>query len=301
MRLATREPQRCGAFVAGAPSAGYYNDLSPVLAGLTRSEDGLARLARLVEPPDLANHVSIAQLGLAAWQRERRDPAWSEVADAAARWLSGAMEDGGALPYGFPMRHTYHLPAPWVSAMAQGEVASLFARLPGRIDGEDAVELAERAVTPLLDARDGLVVDLPEGPVLQEYPTTPPSHVLNGWVFALWGLYDVSLISTSSAGRRAAAAFEEGCLALRRLLPRYRSTGGWSRYDLYPHAIDHLASPFYHRLHIAQLEAMQSIAPSQEFSDAVEIWRRALRRPHVFAISVGRKVTFRVIRPRKHG
>jgi hypothetical protein len=295
-----RDPQLCGVFVAGAPATGYYNDQSPVLAGMMRPEDGLARLAHLVDPPALANHVSIAQLGLAAWQRERADPGWSRVAEATARWLAGAMDDGGALQYGFPMKHTYDLPAPWISAMAQGEAASLFARLPGRIDAEDAVALAERAVSPLLDARHGLVVDLPEGPVLQEYPTTPPSHVLNGWVFALWGLYDVSLTSTSSVGRRAAAAFEEGCLALRRLLPRYRSTGGWSRYDLYPHAIDHLASPFYHRLHIAQLEAMQSIAPSREFSEAVEIWSRALRRPHVVALSVGRKVTFRLIRPRGH-
>ena len=35
----------------------------------------------------------------------------------------------------------------------------------------------------------------------------------------------------------------------------YWTGNGWSRYDLYPHPLTNVASPFYHRLHIEQLRA----------------------------------------------
>ena len=47
-------------------------------------------------------------------------------------------------------------------------------------------------------AEGGVQARLGDGPWPEEYPTDPPSYVLNGGIFALWGLYDVG----EGAGRR---------------------------------------------------------------------------------------------------
>ena len=40
--------------------------------------------------------------------------------------------------------------------------------------------------------RRGVFVPGEEGPVLEEYPTEPPTHVLNAWINGLWGLDDIA-------------------------------------------------------------------------------------------------------------
>jgi hypothetical protein len=64
---------------------------------------------------------------------------------------------------------------------------------------------------------------------LEEYPSDPPGHVLNGWIFALVGLRKYA--DTFGDGQAANLA-AESLQALTRILPRY-DTGFWSRYDLF--------------------------------------------------------------------
>ncbi len=98
-----------------------------------------------------------------------------------------------------------------------------------------------------------LVSTTSAGPVLEEAPSSPPSHILNGWIFALWGLRIWPWARRRSQPR--------GCtgepVRLRETLPRY-DVGWWSRYSLFPHAFTDLAKPFYHRLHADQLEVLGS-------------------------------------------
>src|SRR6185312_6253992 len=122
---------------------------------------------------------------------------------------------------------------PWISAMTQGEAVSLFLRAAPENDSpEELFSAAARAVMPLLEPSP-VVTRTPEGPVLQEYPTTPPAHVLNGWIFGLWGLYDLAATGQrdpipAEVARRASSAFEAGVSALGARLPRY-DAWGWSR------------------------------------------------------------------------
>ena len=84
----------------------------------------------------------------------------------------------------------------------------------------------------------------------EEFPTDPPSLVLNGGIFALWGDYDIWIgLGDADARKR----FEDGVETLARNVHRW-DTGYWSRYDLYPHRIVNLASPWYHTLHICQIK-----------------------------------------------
>jgi heparosan-N-sulfate-glucuronate 5-epimerase len=133
--------------------------------------------------------------------------------------------------------------------------------------------------------------------VLEEYPTTPPSHVLNGWVFALWGLYDVA---HSQPGDGAAGElFARSTETLVARLPTYEIFGGWSRYDVFPHPLINVASPFYHSLHVAQLFALSQLHPDDRLSAAARRWATAAGRPTVYARAVVGKVAFRMVRPRR--
>jgi hypothetical protein len=184
--------------------------------------------------------------------------------------------------------------------MAQGEAVSLLVRSAVSLQRAEYFEAATRAAKPLLDPASGLVSHTMDGPVLEEYPTQPPSHVLNGWVFALWGLYD--LASAGHTSREAAAAasqFDSGATALAARLRLYETCRGWSRYDLYPHRISHVASPFYQRLHVAQLRAMAILRPDlDEFASRADRWEAALGSVPSVTISLARKAAFRMLRPR---
>jgi heparosan-N-sulfate-glucuronate 5-epimerase len=297
-----RTPQRRAPFLAGDPASGYYNDLSvEVTAHAPTPSEGHSRLAELTRDRGRANMVSIAQLGLGAWQLSLDHEGWTEVARSAADWLRGELEPNGVLLNHFAMPHTFPLDAPWASAMAQGQAASLFVRL-GSVDPMYQ-SAALTAVRPLVLETSPLLVRTEEGPVLQEYPTSPPSHVLNGWIFALWGLYDVASTDQTAPDDElvdtARDAFRSGVNALAARLVLYELAGGWTRYDLYPHPIAHPASPFYHRLHVEQLHAMSELVDEPAFTEVAARWERAADRRAVVAGAVARKAAFRVLRPRR--
>ena len=58
---------------------------------------------------------------------------------------------------------------------------------------------------------------------------------------------------------------------LRHTLEDY-DTGWWSRYSLWAEGRD-LAKPFYHRIHVAQLEALHALTGIAEFGAVAARWR----------------------------
>ena len=65
-------------------------------------------------------------------------------------------------------------------------------------------------------------------PFFEEYPTSPPSYVLNGFMFTLIGLYDLASIAPRSP---ALSMYQAGRRTLTAALPQY-DVGGFSTYDL---------------------------------------------------------------------
>ncbi len=259
--------------------------------------DGLDLLARLTADPSLANPVSVLQLGLGALQL--RDPTQLPLVGEVVTWVERTIDEQGLLPYRFPMPHTFALEPPWYSSLAQGEAVSFLVRAAQVLERSDLLELAERAARPLLDPSSPLVTSTSDGPVLQEYPTDPPSHVLNGWLLSLWGLYDLAHAPHATPLADAAAeAFQAGAAALAARIDLYRTTAGWSLYDLYPHPLPNVASPFYHRLHVEQLQRQQQLVPDPRVAAVAAEWARSSRAPGPYALALLRKVAFRIRRPR---
>lgn len=277
----------------------YHFDLraKPLDAGRNLDER-LAYLKKITADPEQTNPVTVIQLALGTLQL--RDPKQLPLVVSVIDWLERSADDRGLLPYRFPMPHTFPLEAPWYSSLAQGEAASLLVRAAEVLARPQLLELADRLVEPLLDPESPLVEPTSEGPVLQEYPTDPPAHVLNGWITSLFGLYDVAEAPRDGAatGRRAKTAFNAGTATLAAMLHLYRTPIGWSRYDLYPHPLANTASVAYHRLHVEQLRALYSLAPTGGLAATADDWERSLRSPPALLVGVARKIAFRVVRPR---
>ncbi|HUT77848.1 MAG TPA: D-glucuronyl C5-epimerase family protein, partial [Polyangia bacterium] len=222
----------------------------------------------------------------------------------AARWVAGELRElqqrggpqEGGWVHDFPYKHTYSLSPPWLSGMAQGEGASLLVRIYRAYGDDSYAEAAVSALAPMEKSvtGGGVAAVLGSGRLPEEYPTDPPSHVLNGAIFALWGCYDVA-VGLGDPG--AAQLSQEGIAALAGALGRY-DTGWWSRYDLFPHPVLNVASPVYHRLHINQLRSMSLIDPDPRFRATAERFERYAEMRRNLARAYSLKVLFRLAVPR---
>jgi heparosan-N-sulfate-glucuronate 5-epimerase len=181
--------------------------------------------------------------------------------------------------------------------MAQGQAASVLVRLHAETGSDEYAEGALRAVLPLyVDTPDGGTrAYLDGGPWLEEYPTEPPSYVLNGGIFAIWGLYDAAVGLGDS---RAREEFDACADTLARNAHRW-DTGAWSRYDLFPHPfMVNVASLAYHALHTNQLRAMQRIAPRPEVAEVAARFERYASSQALRARAFAAKSAFRLAVPR---
>jgi hypothetical protein len=277
--------QPLGSLIEPDAVRGYYVDLR-----VKAREPG--------EPEVHPLHVVSTQWGLSAhehWLHTEREE-WLASAVRAGEHVLREMGEDGALVHREPYPHSYRLEPPWLSAMAQGQAASLLVRLHAATGDERMAEGALRVLRPMSvpSSEGGVQAELHGGPFLEEYPTQPGSYVLNGGIFALWGLRDATVaLGDSGAG----ALFEAGLNTLAANLHRW-DTGWWSRYDLFPHPVLNVASPAYHELHMDQLRAMQLVAPRPEVAERLERFsayaRSPLRRARAFAL----KVAFRLRVPR---
>jgi heparosan-N-sulfate-glucuronate 5-epimerase len=254
-------------------------------------------------PRDRQLHVATAQWALGCYERflHGEGEEWLGAAIDAGDYLLddqryGGLDDGAWL-HQLAMPHTYLIEPPWISAMAQGEGASLLVRLHRETGEERYAGGAVRALKPMAipTERGGVLVRWRDGgPFYEEYPTDPASFVLNGGIFAIWGLRDVGL---GLGQGDALAEFEEAVDALARNIGRW-DTGYWSRYDLFPQPLPNIASSAYHGLHITQLRATQAIAPRRELAEAADRFERYRERRLNAARAFAVKSAFRVLIPR---
>ncbi len=284
-----------GERVAPGSVAGYHIDFRAKAESARWPPQGLPGRDRLL-------FVGLIQWGLGCYEHflASGDEEWLDAARSTADMLLSTQEREGRLVgawlHRFRLEHTYELKPPWLSGMAQGEGASLLVRIAKGTGDESYAEAARLALQSMRvpSSEGGAFAQLDGGFFPEEYPTTPPSFVLNGAIFALWGYYDVAVALTDGD---AMESFGEGVDTLAHSLERF-DTGYWSRYDLFPHPIISLASSGYHHLHVNQLRAMSRIAPRPQIAEREKRFQRYLDSRLNLARASGHKVLFRLLVPR---
>ncbi len=189
-----------------------------------------------------------------------------------ADWLreNAVIRDGGTFwLFDFPDKR-YKINAPWFSAMAQGEAISVLCRAFKITDNKDYLTTAAQALMPFnKKIAEGGVKNVFENLLLfEEYPAGEVTGVLNGFIFSLFGLYDLYLVCKNE---EAYMFFNEGIESLKKLL-KYYDLGYWSRYDLFKYPLVNPASYTYHELHVQQLKALYVLTGEKVLLEFSKKW-----------------------------
>jgi heparosan-N-sulfate-glucuronate 5-epimerase len=244
--------------------------------------------------------IAISQYALGNYNLYKRhqDPEFLRKFLANADWLVNHLqpnERGVALwSHDFDFEYFKPLKAPWYSGLAQGQGLSVLLRAYAETGDTRYLAAAENVYASLnLTTDEGGVLHRDDKGYLwiEEYLVNPPTHILNGFMWAMWGIYDYYLVKRDSQVR---TLFDCFCKTVTENLQKY-DTGFWSLYELTPQRIKSIASPFYHRLHIVQLQVMHSMTGDLTFYEYAKRWQAYLENPLFRTIAVTYKTGFKLI------
>lgn len=211
--------------------------------------------------------------------------------NVAAKWLVQNQDDKG----GWPVQVTRKLSngelvlkPGWYSAMAQGQAISLLCRM--YLASKDSIYL-ETAIKALnlfyVNSTDNGIRTyfLDRYVWYEEYPTVPSSFVLNGFMYSLFGLFDLKMTCQRRECQRAAALYDDGIKSLKKLIPLF-DTGSGSVYDLRHVSLGsapNLARSDYMAVHINQLMFINTIENDLLLQTTAKRWvsyTKGKRAPH---------------------
>ena len=139
--------------------------------------------------------------------------------------------------------------------MAQGQAISVLTRA-SLLDGSKNYEqLALEALGPFnFEVKDGGLINYFNSiSVFEECPTpNKPMVVLNGFIFALFGLNDLILLNGSETAKQL---FAKGIDSLNKILPFF-DIKHWTQYYLFDYPHNYYSSFTYHILVTEQLKAL---------------------------------------------
>jgi heparosan-N-sulfate-glucuronate 5-epimerase len=233
------------------------------------------------------NPIAIAQYGLGNYNLFRRtgDPVRRQKFFLIADWLCSHLESN---PHGlavwnhhFNWEYRSTLEAPWYSALAQGQGISVLVRAHKEAAHTESgnsryLDAAQRALVSFYKpvAEGGVAFTDDRGDLwFEEYIVWPPTHILNGFIWATWGVYDYVLATKDASAHNL---FMRAVQTLLRNLDRY-DLGFWSLYEQSGTRLPMVASPFYHQLHIVQLRVMHRLTGEHEFARVADRWESYAR------------------------
>ncbi len=223
------------------------------------------------------NPIAIAQYGLGNYNLYRRssDPERRRKFFIVADWLCSHLEKNpqslAVWNHHFDWEYRDTLRAPWYSALAQGQGISVLVRAHKESGDTRYLEVAQRALACFhAPMKDGGVAFTDESGDLwfEEYIVSPPTHILNGFIWASWGIYDYFLATEDPPAQEL---FSRAVRTMLHNLDRY-DLGFWSLYEQSGTRLPMVASPFYHQLHIVQLRIMHRLTGEDTFARVADRW-----------------------------
>lgn len=246
------------------------------------------------------NPIAIAQWGLGNHDlfRQTGKTEHREKSLKAADWLVARLEKNSfgvfVWNHDFDWEYRTRLKAPWYSGLAQGQGISLLVRAAAETQSRDYLDAAHCAFESFLKpiSEGGVTfVDEQNQYWFEEYIVSPPTHILNGFVWATWGVYDYFLATRNG---QASDLFGRAVETLKLNLKRY-DLGFWSLYEQSGTRLPMIASAFYHRLHIVQLRIMHLLTREQIFAEYANRWEAYIHSPMRRMRAFSYKVAFKLL------
>ncbi len=235
------------------------------------------------------NPIAIAQYGLGNYNVfvEHGKLASRDKFLLAAEWLVDNLVENEhtvwVWQHYFDWDYRTNLEAPWHSGLAQGQGLSLLVRAYSETQDEKYIIAAGKVFSSFYVSTDcgGVVhVDAEGYKWIEEYIVSPPTHILNGFIWSVWGLYDYFV---ATRDRKAEKLFGIFVNTLSHNLKDY-DVGYWSLYEQSGTKLSMLASPFYHSLHIVQLRIlhnMTNLMIFEEYASRWELYKRSVLRRYL--------------------
>jgi len=248
------------------------------------------------------NPNAIAQLALGYYDRILAgDDRINEFLQQAAFFIDrGRLVANDVLlwEYNFPFQLRGPVGSPWRSALAQGQGISVCLRAFELSKDERYLNAAHQGFNSFrFLAREhpgGVLDDSRAYTWLEEYIIEPPTHVLNGFIWALWGVRDYAVAVNDSYAWKL---WNQCVRTLQENLQHY-DLGFWSSYDMIKfNPSKHPTMPtssYYQRLHVVQLRAMYMITGVPVFDHYAYKWGKQLTNPLIWTVAQVWKVYFKL-------
>ncbi len=190
----------------------------------------------------------------------------------------------------YPMK-TFGLENQWSSALSQAFGISALTRAYMGTAKELFLEAAQKAF-PAFEksiSKGGVLFETKDFICLEEYPTKENSSVLNGYIFAIWAIYDLYFCTKDVKYKNS---FDQHIENLKINLSKWDKYN-WSSYDLW-NKHNNISSYFYHHLHIKQLTILYQLTHEDTFNDIKNEWDRK-RKNIIYSFSaLLKKIIFRL-------
>ena len=199
---------------------------------------------------------------------------WAEAHTKKLEEIGIIYDDALHFPYYFDYNlHGYvdqQMTAPWFSGMAQGEALSVFCRMYTITNNENYLATADQIFHSFLRVSDTVkpwVTFIDEAGYywIEEYPISReyPAHVLNGFIFGIYGIYDYYSLTKNAT---ALEVLKATLTTLKHYLGDYRVEKDISNYCL---GHNH-KSLVYHNVHIDQLRTLYQITDDIFFKESAD-------------------------------
>ena len=247
---------------------GYYNDLTGKISGNTLLDENGIPVNIIEGNKKVYFPISIFQYALGLWDlylMSKEDEYKNHFLKICNWVLENQKEDGSwdcFSPIGYKKLT--------VSSMGQGEAVSVLIRAYKLTGEEEWLYSSKKAINFMItEVKDGGTMKKDDdNTVFEEYAgiDSDKKSVLNGWIFSLFGIYDYLKVVKDETIYQI---FTNSVNSLVNNL-QYYDCGYWSLYD----RNGRLASPAYHDLHIALLNAMYTITGYKQFLNYAQKWEK---------------------------
>ncbi len=228
------------------------------------------------------NPIAIAQWSLGNYNlwKQKNNKEYFEKFIKGSKWLNENLNLNEKNVYvwnhNFNWTYKEELVSPWYSGLAQGQGLSVLCRAYKVTKDDKYLDSIKKVYSSLnIDIKNGGVnFSDKNGDIwIEEYiMKNEPTHILNGFIWGLWGIYDYWLLTKDNKSKKL---FDKFVQTLENNLDNY-DIGHWSLYELSNLKIKMRASLFYHKLHITQLKVLYKMTGKNNFKEKSLKWNQYL-------------------------